>query len=498
MILVLLVTYVCFTISVFPANIEASITIPEKSTFEGMQPVKSQCQQQQGYKISYTGTLVTTAATPTSSSGDASLPPINPALFTPLSPLLSIISQAAQVSVVNPSSTQTTYSTMSSMQCRQPTPTYSPAPSTPQSQQSPPHPSQQLSCGRQDSDQYSAADFGSPLAGSCSSHSTPEPQMTIADTPMDVPESMSFSSPPPPYTRSMSFDNSMSNFAMKQPPTYSSCAQQSTSVSFPTSSCVTVSQPCSVAQTVNTDDLYSKAYCYKWASQQSPQGQLPDFAALQVSATQGQFTPSQAIKTEPISDPLAETLLLATSDFVTSTTSASKTLDTVLNQPYQQVSGAMKLLPLKPRKYPNRPSKTPPHERPYPCPVENCDRRFSRSDELTRHIRIHTGQKPFQCRICMRSFSRSDHLTTHIRTHTGEKPFSCDICGRKFARSDEKKRHSKVHLKQKMKKDAKMLAASAPLPSSSSTSGSVPADLLESVCASAVSSLPLPVTTASL
>nr|CAD7457028.1 unnamed protein product [Timema tahoe] len=116
----------------------------------------------------------------------------------------------------------------------------------------------------------------------------------------------------------------------------------------------------------------------------------------------------------------------------------------ILSQVYQQSPMPLKLVPVKPRKYPNRPSKTPVHERPYACPVENCDRRFSRSDELTRHIRIHTGQKPFQCRICMRSFSRSDHLTTHIRTHTGEKPFSCDVCGRKFARSDEKKRHAKT------------------------------------------------------
>lgn len=148
----------------------------------------------------------------------------------------------------------------------------------------------------------------------------------------------------------------------------------------------------------------------------------------------------------------------------------------ILSQAYQNSSIPIKLVPVKPRKYPNRPSKTPVHERPYACPIDACDRRFSRSDELTRHIRIHTGQKPFQCRICMRSFSRSDHLTTHIRTHTGEKPFSCDLCGRKFARSDEKKRHAKVHLKQKVKREARggnaNNNASSSLASSATTSSS--------------------------
>ena len=38
----------------------------------------------------------------------------------------------------------------------------------------------------------------------------------------------------------------------------------------------------------------------------------------------------------------------------------------------------------KPRSYTNRPSKTPLHERPFSCPVDQCPRRFSRSDELTR------------------------------------------------------------------------------------------------------------------
>lgn len=103
------------------------------------------------------------------------------------------------------------------------------------------------------------------------------------------------------------------------------------------------------------------------------------------------------------------------------------------------------------------PARSAPKAKLFPCSVHGCERRFSRSDELNRHVRIHTGQKPFQCAICARSFSRSDHLTTHTRTHTGEKPFSCDVCGKRFARSDERKRHGRVHVKQQLR--AQMMAA---------------------------------------
>jgi len=56
-------------------------------------------------------------------------------------------------------------------------------------------------------------------------------------------------------------------------------------------------------------------------------------------------------------------------------------------------------------------------EKPFTCTWSDCEKRFARSDELSRHRRSHTGEKRYTCRVCCRQFVRSDHLAKHCHRH---------------------------------------------------------------------------------
>lgn len=51
---------------------------------------------------------------------------------------------------------------------------------------------------------------------------------------------------------------------------------------------------------------------------------------------------------------------------------------------------------------------------------------------METHCVIHTGFKPFICRLCGKAFSRKPEIRDHERTHTGEKPYQCEFCGASF------------------------------------------------------------------
>jgi hypothetical protein len=62
---------------------------------------------------------------------------------------------------------------------------------------------------------------------------------------------------------------------------------------------------------------------------------------------------------------------------------------------------------------------TPTVTKKHVCTTDGCNKRFRRLENLKRHQRTHTHERPYPCTVpgCKKRFSRSDNLAQHVKTH---------------------------------------------------------------------------------
>ncbi|GAB1604932.1 transcription factor E4F1-like [Argonauta hians] len=81
--------------------------------------------------------------------------------------------------------------------------------------------------------------------------------------------------------------------------------------------------------------------------------------------------------------------------------------------------------------------------RPYTCQV--CKRSFKKIIVLKTHMLTHSDKREHHCLFegCTYAFKTKGSLIRHMRRHTGERPYTCDMCKRTFTESGALSRHLK-------------------------------------------------------
>lgn len=82
-------------------------------------------------------------------------------------------------------------------------------------------------------------------------------------------------------------------------------------------------------------------------------------------------------------------------------------------------------------------------QKPHQCSI--CWRSFSLRDYLLKHMVVHTGVRAFQCSVCSKRFTQKSSLNVHMRTHRVERTFTCAVCHRAFTHRTLLERHALQH-----------------------------------------------------
>lgn len=86
----------------------------------------------------------------------------------------------------------------------------------------------------------------------------------------------------------------------------------------------------------------------------------------------------------------------------------------------------------------------------YVCPI--CDVVSTTQHDFTNHIRNHNNMRDssddgssFTCRICSKVLSSASSLDRHVLVHTGLRPFNCKFCNLTFTTNGNMHRHMRTH-----------------------------------------------------
>uniref|UniRef100_A0A2K5II52 Zinc finger and BTB domain containing 45 n=1 Tax=Colobus angolensis palliatus TaxID=336983 RepID=A0A2K5II52_COLAP len=94
-------------------------------------------------------------------------------------------------------------------------------------------------------------------------------------------------------------------------------------------------------------------------------------------------------------------------------------------------------------------ARTPGAEPPaYEC--GHCPKTFSSEKNYTKHMFIHSAEKPHQCAGCWRSFLLRDYLLKYTVTHTGVRAFQCAVCAERFTQKSSLNVHMRTHQPQRV------------------------------------------------
>jgi hypothetical protein len=71
-------------------------------------------------------------------------------------------------------------------------------------------------------------------------------------------------------------------------------------------------------------------------------------------------------------------------------------------------------------------------------PISETTRRIGQGRAYTQHhaVRVKKMNATLKrtCHACNKTFSKAEHLTRHLRSHTKERPYECSVCGKLYSR----------------------------------------------------------------